>query len=557
MSKVAIFIRLIAVMALALITLGTPRHVAGAPNEGPIAALDPNIQTRVLPAAVQVGILVDVTKEGSTRRVSLGMGSGTMIDPRGYILTNFHVADMSNMREELKQYPNVTLVENRYSIMITDKPEAPPQPLFMAELAAQSPEYDLAVLRVKEDINGSPVNPDSLNLPFIELGDSDAIGFGAQLHIFGYPAIGGDTITYVEGQVSGFTGQGDFPKAWIKTNAAISGGNSGGTGLDSEGKLVGVPTQGGSGQEGAQQLDCRPQEDTNNDGQVGEGDTCVPIGGFINALRSVNVAKPLIQQALVGAGPGPSPGPVGPGPGPNPQSTPSPDQTPSAQPTAAANTGGTLGPINFTGDGQPAGANNAFATGVREVTANFQYSGFQPGGAYHITWLANGQPVIDTDETVEQASGTEAQSIFRTDNVPLPDGTYEVRLSVGGQPQQAATATVGGGTPPQQPSADGVRITGTLVDAVSGQPIPGATFVVLQKGITWDTFQNTEGEILEQVTTDQSGVFQTTVPLERGTTYSVGAVASGYQPTVGTLDISAEDPAVVNLNPIGLTAEGQ
>ena len=80
------------------------------------------------------------------------------------------------------------------------------------------------------------------------LGNSSKLKLGQQLHIFGYPAIGGETITYTSGDISGFTYEAGIQgRAWIKTSASISGGNSGGTAIDDQGNLIGVPTQSGSG----------------------------------------------------------------------------------------------------------------------------------------------------------------------------------------------------------------------------------------------------------------------------------------------------------------------
>ncbi len=139
-----------------------------------------------------------------------------------------------------------------------------------------------------------------MNLPPIELGNSDEVGLGTPLRIIGYPGIGGETITLTGGEVAGFTSEpGVKGRAYIKTSATIAGGNSGGAGIDDEGKLVGVPTQLGYGGDD-EIVDCRVLADTNNDGVVDSNDACIPTGGFINALRPINLAKPLIQRALSG-----------------------------------------------------------------------------------------------------------------------------------------------------------------------------------------------------------------------------------------------------------------
>lgn len=115
--------------------------------------------------------------------------------------------------------------------------------------------------------------------------------------MWGYPEIGGETITLTNGTVSGFTAQaGIGERALIKTDATIAGGNSGGAAVDAAGNLVGIPTKARASENGPA-VDCRSQADTNADGAIDKLDPCVPIGGFLNGLRPVNLAKPLLDQA--------------------------------------------------------------------------------------------------------------------------------------------------------------------------------------------------------------------------------------------------------------------
>jgi hypothetical protein len=159
---------------------------------------------------------------------------------------------------------------------------------------------DIAVIQIKTDLNNSPVDDTSLNLPFIPLGNADNLRLGDPLTILGYPGIGGQTITLTRGEVSGFTAEaGRGARAFIKTSATIAGGNSGGLAADPEGYLIGIPTQLGYGGDG-QYVDCRVLADTNRDGLVDDRDNCVPTGGFINALRPINLAFPLIEAAKAG-----------------------------------------------------------------------------------------------------------------------------------------------------------------------------------------------------------------------------------------------------------------
>ncbi|MCW5875278.1 MAG: trypsin-like peptidase domain-containing protein [Anaerolineales bacterium] len=216
-------------------------------------------------------------------------GSGTIITPDGLILTNAHVV-----------LPERYFPVDELIVAMTINQDQEPQPSYYAEVVQADATLDLAVIQITHNYDGSPVNAASLNLPYVSLGNADALNLGDELTILGYPGIGGGTITLTRGEVSGFTGQQPYgARAFIKTNATIAGGNSGGLAVDAEGYLVGVPTQLGYGGDD-QYVDCRVLVDTNRDGVVNELDNCVPTGGFINALRPVTLALPLIQAAQGG-----------------------------------------------------------------------------------------------------------------------------------------------------------------------------------------------------------------------------------------------------------------
>jgi len=214
-------------------------------------------------------------------------GSGTIIDDRGTILTNAHVIEPGNGCDY-----------DRIGIAITADAGVPPELLYVADVYAYDPVVDLAVVRIATDLDGTTASG-----PFnaVPVGDSDAVAIGDQLRILGYPGIGGDTVTFTNGVVSGFASQnGIGERSWIKTDATIAGGNSGGAAFDDDGNLVGVPTQASASDTG-EVVDCRVITDTNGDGNVDGLDQCVPIGGFLNGLRPVNLAQPLIDQADTGA----------------------------------------------------------------------------------------------------------------------------------------------------------------------------------------------------------------------------------------------------------------
>ncbi len=216
-------------------------------------------------------------------------GSGSIITRDGLILTNAHVV-LSDRYYEV----------DHLVVAITRKAEEQPMPEYVAKVLQADQQLDIAVIRLETDLKGNPVDRATLNLPTVPMGDSDKLSLGDPLTIIGYPNIGGATITLTRGEVAGFTAEQDYGnRAFIKTSATISGGNSGGLAADANGLIIGIPTQLGYGGDD-QYVDCRRLVDTNRDGVIDEKDNCVPAGGFINALRPLKLAQPLIEAAKRG-----------------------------------------------------------------------------------------------------------------------------------------------------------------------------------------------------------------------------------------------------------------
>lgn len=216
-------------------------------------------------------------------------GSGSIVSPDGYILTNAHVVISDPYYEVVGLMVAMTVAQDQ-----------PPEPKYFAEVLQADAALDLAVIKITADKNNDPIDSSSLNLPTVPLGDSDQLQLGDSLVIIGYPGIGGETITLTRGEVSGFTSdRADQNRGFIKTSATIAGGNSGGMAANTNNQLVGVPTQVGYGGEG-DLVDCRALADTNGDGVISNLDSCIPTGGFINALRPINLALPLIEAAKRG-----------------------------------------------------------------------------------------------------------------------------------------------------------------------------------------------------------------------------------------------------------------
>ncbi|MGB4594622.1 MAG: serine protease [Anaerolineaceae bacterium] len=237
-------------------------------------------------AVVQIKAVVRIDGE-----LQIGWtGSGSLISADGLTLTNAHVvlSDRFYTVEDL-------------IISLTLQDDSPPIDTYYASIVQVDEALDLALIKPRTDMQGNPIEYNTMNLPFVGLGDSESLSLGDSITILGYPGIGGETITLTRGEVSGFTAEEGYGnRAYIKTNATIAGGNSGGLAVNEKGELIGVPTQVGSGDINTNIVDCRALADTNRDGHVDDNDTCVPTGGFINAIRPVALALPIIEAARLG-----------------------------------------------------------------------------------------------------------------------------------------------------------------------------------------------------------------------------------------------------------------
>jgi len=142
-----------------------------------------------------------------------GMGSGTIIDPKGYILTNNHVVGEA---EKI----SVTLWNGE---------------ILEGKLVGSCTAHDTAVVKVNRE-----------ELPAAELGDSDKLRFGQRVYAIGNPfgLAGGPTIT--SGVISALNrtieSKSEMLENLVQTDAAINPGNSGGPLVDLEGKVVAINT---------------------------------------------------------------------------------------------------------------------------------------------------------------------------------------------------------------------------------------------------------------------------------------------------------------------------
>ena len=146
--------------------------------------------------------------EDQEQEVDRGIGSGFIMSPDGYVLTNAHVVDGAD----------------EVHVTLTDKRE------FKAKVIGVDKESDIALLKI-----------DGSNLPHLVMGDSDKIRAGEWAIAIGSPFNLDNTVT--AGIISSKARDiGDYLKL-IQTDVAVNPGNSGGPLLNMRGEVVGINSQ--------------------------------------------------------------------------------------------------------------------------------------------------------------------------------------------------------------------------------------------------------------------------------------------------------------------------
>jgi S1-C subfamily serine protease len=390
--------------------------ILGSAVPAALASLDKPGRLKIMPAVIQVWWLF----EGKDGMQGIGIGSGTLVSADGLILTNHHVA-----------FPEPDQGVTHLGVALTVRSDRPPQPAYVATVVADDENLDLAVLRISHDLDLRPIRPAELNLPFVPLGDSDGLDVGDEINIFGYPGIGGDTVTFTRGVVSGFTRDAGIPgRAWVKTDTTIAGGNSGGTAVDEAGALVGVPTRAGAGGDAAT-VDCRPLADTDRNGRIDDADSCVPIGGFLNALRPANLARPLVEAARRGVAYGSRNDPAQPAP-------------------AAAATGeprfyNVLFAPGVSDSEQPAAVVDRLPSGSRSLYVFFDYENMADGLPWEVRVSLNGKQQPDWGMPEDAWSGGASGNWWiGWSDAQFADGRYGFQFVVDGRPIAEAAIEIGG-----------------------------------------------------------------------------------------------------------------
>jgi len=160
----------------------------------------------------QAGNLSEYFFGGGEPRAMIGSGSGVIISPDGFIITNNHVIENATQLE-------VTLNNNK---------------TYEAKLIGTDPNTDIALIKIETD----------KELPFIPFGDSNQIKIGEWVLAVGNPFNLTSTVTagIVSAKARDLNEFDGNPQSFIQTDAAVNRGNSGGALVNTSGELIGINT---------------------------------------------------------------------------------------------------------------------------------------------------------------------------------------------------------------------------------------------------------------------------------------------------------------------------
>lgn len=493
-------------------------------STNPAQALDKPTRQQVLRASVKLMTPFDADPNGGS------LCSGTMLNQQGYILSNFHCVGYvksggrDRELESLGLRPGDLYNKKGLSVIaITNDPRQLPVPTYIAQVLAADPVLDISVLKIVAYYNSKQKLPATLPVVSMPLADSDTVETLDEVFVIGYPGIAGDTVTATEGKISGFLDEdGDNQFDWFKTDVLVNQGNSGGSAVNDQGELIGIPT-------------ARLQDKS---------------GNVIYLIRPTNMAVPYIKQAMQAGNSG---GNVSQAP-----------TTPAAVPS-----GQNFGPITFgTGFNDKTGVTGAaenFPSGVLEVHAGLPYQDMRNNTAWGYMWQLDGVDVTGQTNLKWNFGASGVLDLYLKGKNGLSDGIYNLQVFLRGNLTQEAQFVVGqpgARAAPQKPAAttsEGVIISGSVIDYSTGRPIQGAIVVFLYPGVTVDDFDNDTSKgkadtVLSYGVTDAQGAFTINNPLPRGEVYSAIVGAKGYQRIAedDALEITEDDPDYVELDPIAL-----
>jgi serine protease Do len=209
------FADLVAKLQPAVVNISTTQHITQAQQPNPFAGTP--FEGLFNQSQGGAGGAAPVTRQATS------LGSGFIISPDGYVVTNNHVVAAGAKGATV----------DAITVTMTDRKE------YVAKLIGRDPASDLALLKIEAKA-----------LPFVKFGNSNAARVGDWIVAIGNPfGLGGTVTAGIVSSLHRVTGAGAYDR-FIQTDAAINQGNSGGPMFDLSGNVIGINSQIFAGQSG-------------------------------------------------------------------------------------------------------------------------------------------------------------------------------------------------------------------------------------------------------------------------------------------------------------------
>ena len=191
-----------------------------------------------------------------------GGGSGALIENGKYLVSNAHVIDIAHDGD-------ASLSDCTHIVVgLSDESGRNTSEYVDATFVSADHIRDLGIAKLDKQVTGDRKS--------FQIRDK-SLQLEEKIRVFGFPVIGGDSLTVTSGIISGLDNSSTFP--FFKSTADISPGNSGGPVVDSKGLLVGIATA-----VLRQAVDCSI------------GNNCYSDGNALGLIRPIEILGPLIEK---------------------------------------------------------------------------------------------------------------------------------------------------------------------------------------------------------------------------------------------------------------------
>ncbi len=479
---------------------------------------------RAIERCTRAAVRIQVETAGGT-----SVGSGSIIDADGYVLTNFHV--VGHVRHGEHGGPGTFYDAEHVQIATVSSARDTATPRYVGRVVRGDVRLDLALVRITANADGTPLPADA-TFPTVPLATTDALRPGASLWAFGFP-LGVRTINVTGGHMTGFQMSDASLVSWIRTDAEFNPGNSGGMLVDRQGRLVAVPTAVVSSGETLEPIELAR-----------------PVERMPDAWRTALEQGPIDDVVVTGIG----------------------ELTSGAElaDRAVGDSGGLDAPEVFyyhvpadrpatitVTPAVPLGLIGPSGDIGREGRGTIQIYPHDPTAltlAVLVERSADGAPVdfhLRFDQTTAPPTPYPPAYGGRPPPYPYPPG-------YGRGPYPPGY----GAAPPPTVAAPPVSVHGRVIDAATGSPVSAATVMVARPGADLGamlslvsvgrmTQAQLDSQLVTSAQTDADGYY-TLAEVPRGR-LGGAAVMTGYAPAMITVTVSLSDPPLIEALPIQLS----